>query len=682
MSPYDYGGLRFICEELAKLDIENIKFKRHMLMIDILMSYIRCNPPGETECQIDPDVDVGLVPFKTSWHSSWSHHLKYSLKRLPFHQLVKDPIVILSPEITDQSLPRLLPLSQVMSLSPDFFYESIVQKKVVILKSVKCHAVDDSSPLKIIRFAEFKPWLSKIKDYELALRTTVFVAGNFPRGEDRISAYQLALLFAERWQKSLKDDDDPKLLEMAATGCTKIRSLHGVSVTEFSLQANGLQDLDHLVTDSSSLLTELLTLNAKFNVSPDVIHEIVSGLAERNGVDLDKFKLMLMQRWLTSKSTELSEFVITDRILFLLFKKVDWGMKHLQGFSNLPSTKITLIARTRAISAMVRLMLLPDCSVIVDRCKLQNRLKSVLYQSEFTSKSISQPIKDFDGCDKHALARSLWISERDNIQGLRLICLLCLDFELWDEVLLPNTIKQLIQKKDFNFLVAFIGDLLQNLLFSDSELFCLLGRTVAMETIREWTLNEEIISLTAFISSIRLSTILALPEVVEKVKGILLEGMTNTPPLDPKSLFMYLFGLSSVKESLEELENILMTFQPNMLLHLVEFLINDDACNQFRENFVPIVFTVLDKLGSYSIMSQSKYFDAFIHHLVKTSKINSLLLASLDEGKFAEAVKLVKFYCKSKGITENFRSAVEGYVASNAISHPQMEKLMDALESN
>jgi hypothetical protein len=56
-------------------------------------------------------------------------------------------------------------------------------------------------------FSDFSPWLCKIKDFELAVRGTVFIAGNFPRGPERIAAYQLALSFAGRWVNSLAKCD-------------------------------------------------------------------------------------------------------------------------------------------------------------------------------------------------------------------------------------------------------------------------------------------------------------------------------------------------------------------------------------------------------------------------------------------------------------------------------------------
>lgn len=54
-----------------------------------------------------------------------------------------------------------------------------------------------------IRFEDFQNFVSNIKDFELAIRSTVYIAGNFPRGEDRILAYEFALSCADRWITSI-----------------------------------------------------------------------------------------------------------------------------------------------------------------------------------------------------------------------------------------------------------------------------------------------------------------------------------------------------------------------------------------------------------------------------------------------------------------------------------------------
>lgn len=138
--------------------------------------------------------------------------------------------------------------------------------------------------------------LLKIKDFETAVKSAVYVAGNFPRGEDRIAAYRVALSTAERWTSFLKKQKEKNTLEKAMTGCSKIKSLLGVAQTEFALEANGLKKLDPLVPNPNQLITELLTFKSDFaEIAPAVLHGIATGVASRASIDLDKFKLLLLQ---------------------------------------------------------------------------------------------------------------------------------------------------------------------------------------------------------------------------------------------------------------------------------------------------------------------------------------------------------------------------------------------------
>ncbi len=263
-------------------------------------------------------------------------------------------------EISESTLPRLIPLAPLLNLESDQYYEAIIKKKVEILQKVRSKAIDYSS--NAISFNDFKPVILKMKDFEAALKITVYVAGSFPRGEDRISAYRLALSINERWIASLQKMKEVKLIEKAKTGCLKIKSMLGIAQTEFALQQNGLSILDEFVVNPILLLTQLLTINSDLEASPAIIHEIATGVATRANIDLDKFKLVLLQKWLTNDNDINLNPSIDERVLFLLHGKYEWGMKHLSSFSNLSTSKISGKARVKALSCLVRLSSTPECA--------------------------------------------------------------------------------------------------------------------------------------------------------------------------------------------------------------------------------------------------------------------------------------------------------------------------------
>jgi hypothetical protein len=84
---------------------------------------------------------------------------------------------------------------------------------------------------------------------------------------------------------------------------------------------------------------------------------------------------------------------------------------------------------------------------------MQVQLQTLLYLIEFEQISMSHAMKDFQKCDKHSLARSIWLSHRDNITALRLICRLCVDYDIVDPTLLENALKAILALKDIDFLL-------------------------------------------------------------------------------------------------------------------------------------------------------------------------------------------------------------------------------------
>lgn len=267
---------------------------------------------------------------------------------------------VLAAEISESTLPRLMPLAPLLNLEADQYYQAIIQRKVEILQKIRGKTIDFA--FYAISFADFKLVILKITDFENALKITVYVAGAFPRGEDRIAAYRMALSINERWIASLTKLKDVKSVEKAKTGCIKIKAMLGIAQTEFSLQQNGLSELDEFVVNPNALLTRLLTLNPEFHVSASIIHEIATGVATRANIDLDKFKLVLLQKWLTKEEDNQSFIPVADRVIFLFHGKFEWGAKHLYSFSNLPATKISSTVRIKALTCLVRLALIPECS--------------------------------------------------------------------------------------------------------------------------------------------------------------------------------------------------------------------------------------------------------------------------------------------------------------------------------
>lgn len=108
------------------------------------------------------------------------------------------------------------------------------------------------------------------------------------------------------------------------------------------------------------------------------------------------------------------------------------------------------------MKSLVLLTLLPSCSENVDKTRIQAHLRLVLYGAAFEGIGMYQSPKDFEKSDKLALTRSLWMAKREDIEGLRLICRLYIDYDLSDHVILHNAIEGLQKLKDIEFLFGIL----------------------------------------------------------------------------------------------------------------------------------------------------------------------------------------------------------------------------------
>jgi hypothetical protein len=166
ISSHNYADLEFLFSQVVSLDSSFTEARKGLSILTVLKDYYE------------------------------SKNLE-AMNRIQFHQLVADPWKTLSKEITTDSILFLLPLANIMDLSADQFYITVINQMVELLTK--------SNGNGSVKFADFKKWINKLQTFELAVQTSVFVAGRFPCGEDRIAAYKVAYLLAEKWslQKSM-----------------------------------------------------------------------------------------------------------------------------------------------------------------------------------------------------------------------------------------------------------------------------------------------------------------------------------------------------------------------------------------------------------------------------------------------------------------------------------------------
>ncbi|KAJ3383234.1 Kinetochore-associated protein 1 [Chytriomyces hyalinus] len=88
--------------------------------------------------------------------------------------------------------------------------------------------------------------------------------------------------------------------------------------------------------------------------------------------------------------------------------------------------------------------------------EIRGYLQMLLYLLDFEELRIVQSIKEFDECDKEALARSLWLNHGGEAKVVQLICNLCLDYGIHDLSLWENALARLVQLGAIRYLAGII----------------------------------------------------------------------------------------------------------------------------------------------------------------------------------------------------------------------------------
>ncbi|KAJ3321537.1 hypothetical protein HDV06_004073 [Boothiomyces sp. JEL0866] len=654
MSSYDYQGLLFLCQQIIYLDPMCKAARRNKAILDILLRYQRTSLPKEDENTIPDEIDFGLTHIEKTWKTSNEifHALKCS--RLPFHQILSDPYEILSAEITESTISKLIPLTQVLELTTDKFYEALINQKIQKLQSehkqyIALEEYELRAISRDITFNDFKPLLSKIVDSELLVKTTVYVAGNFPRGEDRIAAYKSASYFAEKWVKSLQSNKDSVTLEMAMTGVSKIKNMLSIAETENSLQLYGLQLYDKLVTKPNSLIAQLLTHEEnRPSLEVSTFHKLAEEVAKRNNIDLEKLKLMLLQKWITTDVVH-SALELQDRVLFLFYGKLEWGVGKLYAFSQL----ISINARIQSLSLILRFTMDTQQQFKnIDPQTIQKKVAVLTYLKDFESIGFPQHSSDFENSDKLALVRSLWLSYRNYS---------VFDLELWANVLDNLSLAQMPCQVQHSILkqVIILPELstLRNLkqVWSNALLCC----------IEKWFDGEDDLSkLCDYVDCLTQIEFLT-DEFVDRICGFCKTHQSSAR--DTIASFAMVHRLPASYFA-NEFSNFLQWEDEiravETLIALTDYSQKYAFVAEIQGKLASIIFDLLNYRGLYLRIGSSPCMEAFVKYLIKKDRITSLLAATMKASRTGDAIKLWKLYKKYHGLVDDRDEMVqiEGYL--------------------
>jgi hypothetical protein len=281
---------------------------------------------------------------------------------------------------------------------------------------------------------------------------------------------------------------------------------------------------------------------------------------------------------------------------------------------------------------------------------------------------MNQTPKEFDQCDKHALARSIWLTKRSETTGLRLICKLALDFGFDDYQLWNNALFALHKIQDLDYLFSLLLYLESSPKHSNLESVMELVEPVVLACVDRWfSNNRSVVGSTRFQILIRYLQVGSTSRFVDDRFGFKLWEKTKAwvrqSPFDPSRYVVgyfchYLVLTDSEQEDYSLLYQDLSSEQVFEIMDcLTKMASQVTSLVEIKSKLEQSIFDWLNKNCWYSQTASTRYMTAFVKHLATNDAIHNLLNATVELGRYEDALKLLEVYFKVHLVTETLSDA-------------------------
>ncbi|KAJ1980589.1 hypothetical protein H4R34_002402 [Dimargaris verticillata] len=523
LAPYDYETIHWVLAYMQSQDQDEYA-RKGLIVLETLKTYTRNHSPTEAELAdalataegrwaLDPDPDC---PFPSSPHRIERAMLEKlfpeSRKRLPFHSLMAGAWDVLRTELQPDTIPRLLPLTIPLDLSPDDIYSHVAYEMLRQVPEANANNAEDARPgigavtmsattgaagPVAFKFADIKRIILKIRNPEVAISVAKYAADVLTAGPERLhalkTAYQLSERVYQRYARHGAPSDSTEA-QRAHTAVVKLRDYYLRADTEHQLRDQGLSQYLDLSAEPLQLLQiiyeEQSAVALLAHDQPNV-HSIVADIAARHAIDLDKFREHLLLTWLNQKvqldhpyahellpsallqmsllrQTDPAEQRIQRSIIYMLkaFGRQASILKLLEFAYKSKSSKVTSLNRVRALSVLLQVATPHEISQTQDCAQVKEYLFTLLYLADFESLRITQSMADFMSSRKGALARSIWVNHHTDPKAVQLVCNLCLDYAVHDAPLMESVVQRLMALKQEAYLTRVLPAISQVPVFS------------------------------------------------------------------------------------------------------------------------------------------------------------------------------------------------------------------------
>lgn len=279
----------------------------------------------------------------------------------------------------------------------------------------------------------------------------------------------------------------------------------------------------------------------------------------------------------------------------------------------------------------------------------------LLYLADFEELKISQTLKEFNGCQKDALAKSLWVKYCDEPKVIQLICNLCIDYKIYDNMLWENSLKRLMHFKTYRYLLAILEHVSSISELSQLSVLPKAWSNVIIECLKDTKMTKGatvefysslliLLQKCPFILEIPstqiyeslLGNLQANPDISQEARLSLLMKSLSVLPLEKEGSKVYVQTL--LQDCSEE--------QISQLLITLHDKIDDPVSNPFesRRAVVQSVFEHINQAKLYHTVVETPYLPAFLETLIEVDRCDGVITEAIRNDLLDIAKDLVCAY--------------------------------------
>ncbi|XP_068682913.1 kinetochore-associated protein 1-like isoform X1 [Montipora foliosa] len=675
VEPYDYDRILFILElikQMSREDDATAKVEKGIQLLEYLYQYERKASPSSYE--------------KAFCNSKISDGEKVTLEResvlsplsklrLPYHPLLYgDPWKVLTPELSEDTVPKLVGIANLLKLSIDQLYLTAIRNLARPSTSAGDSSTSDtnlggssavegsSSHLaKNYNSEKAKTMLYSIKNKEMAIAAAKWIAQQLPLGEEKIDILKTCVDLAMAWKSFCSKQDEEKakythsrLLELTRGVATE-HILYKYNITDSAIVS--------LTSKPAKLICQLYeNYGAREPGSayhPPDISKATCEIANVNNTIIEKIRLHLIEKWLPSSSqttggdpeftspgdeesdeSEEDEQNLKRVIYIMQSNDQEASVRFLLNIAN--KTGSSSSCRVRSLRALFSVapgeLIERLCNTSVNLIRQQ--MQALVCLAELEGLHIQQTASAFDKCNKEGLVRGLWRNHKHEKKAVRLVADLCLDNNIHDPQLWNSVLLQLLA---FGML-KYLRRVLVNLAGISA-----LWQVRCLPQVWRSVLTAPFKSVSSPLSDDELAACEESASLLQRCPLLL--------DLDVQSIAVqfHKVGLQAhalaclllIPSSTAREQHIQSLLQTNCVTRILSQL--DEQRQRGRtltqaDIVEEKVFQYVEQKQEYQILLETSYFDKFLTFLIMNRKIAGILLKTIQANRVENAIQLVRLF--------------------------------------